>query len=179
MSSYEPVSLSFVQDLARACTLDGDFLLRSGERSSRYFDKYQFEARPTLLRPLAVHMARFLDRKTELLAGLELGGIPLATAISLETGLSTVFVRKQAKAYGTCKAIEGPSAAGKNVTVIEDVVTTGGAIIDSVSKLRAEGAIVNEVVCAIWRGSSLDQLEQNGLALKWALCRDDLDRALS
>jgi orotate phosphoribosyltransferase len=160
--------------ISTACTLRGEFLLRSGTTTDHYFDKYQFEARPDLLRPLASRLGELLPPQTEVLAGLELGGIPLATAVSLHTGLSTTFVRKHAKAYGTQKAIEGPSVDGKRVTVIEDVVTTGGQIIESVAMLRKEGAIVDHVVCAIWRGSDLTPLRDAGLTMIWAFSASDL-----
>lgn len=87
-----------------------------------------------------------------MIAGLELGGVPLATAISLETGLPAAFVRKEAKTYGTCRAVEGQDVNGKNVTFIEDVITTGGAVGDALQLVSAEGAHVLAVVCAIWRG---------------------------
>ena len=167
-----------IRDLAASigvvCTLEGQFQLRSGTTTDRYFDKYQFEARPDLLRPLAGRLAELLPSGTEVLAGLELGGIPLATALSLHTGLPTTFVRKQAKGYGTQKAIEGPEVAGRKVTVVEDVVTTGGQIIESVAVLRKAGAIVDHVVCAIWRGSDLTPLRDVGLTLIWALEPSDL-----
>jgi orotate phosphoribosyltransferase len=138
--------------IADAATLEGEFLLRSGQTSPRYFDKYRFEADPLLLKPLAHAMSSLLPSGTEIIAGLELGGIPLVTAISLETGLPAVFVRKEAKTYGTCRAIEGQDIAGKKVTLIEDIITTGGAVADAHQQAVQEGADVLAVVCAIWRG---------------------------
>jgi orotate phosphoribosyltransferase len=163
-----------IREIAAVSSLKGEFKLRSGTAATLYFDKYQFEARPDLLAPLADWMAGLLDEDVDVLAGLELGGIPLATAMALATGLPAVFVRKEAKDYGTCKAIEGPDVAGKKVTVIEDVVTTGGQIVKSVGALRAAGAIVNTVVCAIWRGSDLSLLSEAGLTLRSVLTADDL-----
>src|ERR1700751_5807089 len=93
--------------IAEVSMLQGEFKLRSGQISNRYFDKYRFEGTPSLLKPLARAMAELIPSDTEILAGLELGGIPLVTAISLETGLPAAFVRKEAKTYGTCRAIEG------------------------------------------------------------------------
>jgi orotate phosphoribosyltransferase len=165
---------AIVRRVAEASTLRGEFVLRSGKVASTYFDKYQFEAQPLLLDPISRWMAGLLEPDVELLAGLELGGVPLATAISLRTGIPTVFVRKEAKSYGTCKAIEGPSVKGKRVTIIEDVVTTGGAILEAVEKLRSAGAHVNLVVCAIWRGTTLKELHEKGIELKWTLVPADL-----
>lgn len=117
--------------IADISTLEGEFLLRSGQISNLYFDKYRFEGDPLLLKPLAQAMTSLLPSDTEILAGLELGGVPLVTAISLETGLPAAFVRKAAKTYGTCRAIEGQDIAGRKVTFIEDVISTGGAVADA------------------------------------------------
>ena len=138
--------------VARAASLEGEFLLRSGQVSRTYFDKYRFEGDPQLLAPLAREMCALLPPGTEIIAGLELGGVPLVTAMSLHSGLPAAFVRKEAKTYGTCRAIEGQDVAGKNVTFIEDVITTGGAVADAHALAVAEGAQIRAVVCAIWRG---------------------------
>jgi orotate phosphoribosyltransferase len=134
-----------------ACYLEGDFLLRSGQRASFYFDKYLFEADPELLEAVAAHMSELVPAGTEVLAGLELGGVPLSTALSLRTGLPQALVRKQAKAYGTARLAEGADVAGRHVLVIEDVITTGGQVVASVEELRARGARVAAVLCAIDR----------------------------
>lgn len=132
--------------------LTGTFTLRSGQVSHEYFDKYRFEARPELLSEIAKHMAPLIPAGTEVLAGLEMGGIPIATALSLQTGLPCVFVRKEAKEYGTCKFAEGFDIEGKKVCVVEDVVTTGGQVVLSTKDLRSLGATVNHVLCVIHRG---------------------------
>ncbi|WP_413292980.1 orotate phosphoribosyltransferase [Bdellovibrio sp. HCB185ZH] len=132
--------------------LTGEFKLRSGQISNEYFDKYRFEAQPTLLREIAKQMVPLIPPGTEVLAGLEMGGIPIATALSLETGIPCVFVRKEAKEYGTCKFAEGLEIAGKNVLVIEDVVTTGGQVVLSTADIRSLGAKVSHVLCVIHRG---------------------------
>src|SRR5687768_13269484 len=111
--------------------ITGDFLLRSGKRSHEYFDKYRFESNPELLREIAKHLAPLVPSGTEYLAGLEMGGIPIATALSLETGIPAVFVRKEAKAYGTCKFAEGAEIQGKRLCIIEDVITSGGQVLIS------------------------------------------------
>ena len=98
--------------------LTGEFKLRSGQISHEYFDKYRFEAQPALLREIAKQMVPLIPPGTEVLAGLEMGGIPIATALSLETGLPCVFVRKEAKAYGTCQFAEGLDVKGKKVLVL-------------------------------------------------------------
>src|SRR6478752_171042 len=80
----------------------GEFKRRSWQTSNVYFDKYQFESSPRLLQEIARHMVALVPAATEVLAGLELGGVPIATALSFETGLPTAFVRKERKTYGTC-----------------------------------------------------------------------------
>lgn len=132
--------------------LTGEFKLRSGRISNEYFDKYRFEARPEILREIAKQMAPLIPVGTEVLAGLEMGGIPIATALSLETGIPCVFVRKEAKSYGTCQFAEGYDIKDKKVCVIEDVVTTGGQVVISTGDLRSLGAQIDTVLCVIHRG---------------------------
>ncbi len=96
-------------DIDAICRLSGQFTLRSGQVSSEYFDKYLFESQPALLARVAAQMERLLPADTDLLGGLELGGIPIATMVSARTGLPALFVRKKAKEYGTCKLAEGPA----------------------------------------------------------------------
>jgi orotate phosphoribosyltransferase len=172
----EPIDrMEMGRRISSMSTLHGEFLLRSGQTATRYFDKYQFESQPDVLRPLAAWMNELVDDKTDLLAGLEMGGVPLATAMSLQSGMPLVFVRKQAKSCGTRKAIEGPNVEGKNITVVEDVVTTGGQIVQSVELLREAGAKVTTVVCAIWRGNDLTPLTDAGLELRWTITPDNFD----
>src|SRR3954452_7885887 len=90
-----------------AAHLTGTFTLRSGAVSNEYFDKYRFEADPELLRAIAEATASLVPSGIDALAGLELGGVPLATMLSQVTGLPSLFVRKQAKTYGTCQLAEG------------------------------------------------------------------------
>lgn len=143
---------TLADDIRAIASLEGEFRLRSGQISSRYFDKYRFESDPLILQRIAARMVTLLPPGTEILAGLELGGVPIATAMSLATGLPVIFVRKEAKAYGTCQAVEGRDVRGKRVILIEDVITTGGAVADAAKLVADAGAHVIGVVCAIWRG---------------------------
>ena len=131
--------------------LTGEFVLRSGNISNFYWDKYRFESYPTLLTAIAKEMAKLLPSECNGLAGLELGGIPLATALSLQTGLPCFYVRKEAKTYGTCNLIEGGAQEGSTLVVIEDVITTAGQVCTSIEQIRAEGYTVEHVVAAIDR----------------------------
>ena len=117
------------------CRLTGDFTLRSGQVASTYIDKYLFEADPELLSAIAAHMAKLMPDTTEVVAGLELGGVPVATAIALATGIPAAFVRKETKTYGTAKLVEGADVAGRHVLIIEDAITTGGQAAASTSSL--------------------------------------------
>jgi len=147
--------VSTLDDLAsridRLCRLEGTFTLRSGAISHTYFDKYRFEGDPAVLREVVDQLAPLVLPETEILAGLEMGGIPLATGLALATGLPAVFVRKQAKPYGTAKLAEGGEIAGKRLLIVEDVVTSGGQIAISAGDLRALGATVTHALCVIDR----------------------------
>jgi orotate phosphoribosyltransferase len=158
--------------------ITGKFLLRSGKISNEYFDKYKFESLPELLAPIAEHMQKLIPENTEILAGLEMGGIPLSSAISLQTGLPSIFVRKKAKEYGTRKLAEGTDFAGKKVCVVEDVVTTGGQIIESVEELRKLGAIVTSVMCVIVReDKAFENLKKANLTLLPLFTMEELKKS--
>jgi orotate phosphoribosyltransferase len=160
--------------------LTGTFTLRSGQVATEYFDKYRFEADPVLLADVAAAMVPLLPGGTEVLAGLELGGVPIATALSLRTGLPAAFVRKEAKQYGTARLAEGAEIAGRRVTVVEDVITTGGQVVISTEQLRDLGAIVDHVVCVIDRSPDHGAaLGAAGLSMSALLTRAELDAAES
>ncbi|MBN2310396.1 MAG: orotate phosphoribosyltransferase [Candidatus Hydrogenedentes bacterium] len=158
--------------------LTGEFRLRSGVVSREYFDKYLFEAEPALLRAIAEAMAELVPPETEVLAGLELGGVPVATALSYVSGLPAVFVRKKAKEYGTCKLAEGAAIDGRDVLIVEDVVTSGGQIVLSAKDLRARGATLSHAVCVVDReAGAAERLAAEGLALHPLFTMTDLNHA--
>ncbi|MEJ7569382.1 MAG: orotate phosphoribosyltransferase [Gaiellaceae bacterium] len=165
---------TLAERINRRCHLTGSFQLRSGQMSKEYFDKYLFETQPHVLREVSEVMVGLLPA-CDLLAGVELGGVPIATVMSQLTGLPTVFVRKQAKNYGTCKCIEGDPVEGQRVVVIEDVVTTGGALLQASTELRKAGAELDTAVCAVDReqGGSANLLA-HGIQLRAALTGSDL-----
>jgi orotate phosphoribosyltransferase len=167
-------------DIDRVCRLAGSFVVRSGQTVTEYFDKYLFESDPLLLRRVAEAMQPLVPKHTQLLGGLELGGIPIVTMLSSVMGLPALFVRKQAKEYGTRRLAEGAEVAGRRITLVEDVITTGGAVRQAVTALRDAGAAVHTVMCAIDRsptpGRALDDVR---LETRYLFTRADLDLARS
>ena len=161
-------------DINGIARLTGTFRLRSGTMASEYFDKYRFESEPALLRRVAEAMVRLIPPGTQVLAGCELGGVPLATAMALQCGLPAVFVRKAAKEYGTCQAIEGRDVRGLAVAIVEDVISTGGAVVHSATLLRDAGATLTGVICAIWRPASPPRLDMLDIPVLPVLTAKDL-----
>ncbi len=109
--------------------LEGDFVLRSGKRSTWYLDKYRFETDPELLRALGERIAAVAaehEPDATRLAGPALGAVALAASAAMASGLPFMIVRGETKEYGTEKRIEGPFEAGELVCLVEDVVTSGG-----------------------------------------------------
>lgn len=159
--------------------LTGEFLLRSGQTSSEYFDKYQFEARPKLLDAIADHLLPFIPKDCDYLGAMEMGGIPIATALALKSGKEMIFIRKEAKTYGTSKFAEGPKFKGKTLCLIEDVITTGGQVAISTAMLREEGATVKDVLCVIDRSQGKkEKLQEAQLELKSLFTMDELKASL-
>ena len=126
--------------LMEAAYREGDFTLRSGRKSHYIIDKYGFETRPELMREIARELAAMLPEDVDRLAGVELGGVPLVTAVSLQTGIPFVIVRKGSKGHGLDRPFEGELIEGEHVVLIEDVATTGGAACAAAQVLRESGA---------------------------------------
>ncbi len=156
---------ALARELVKASYLKGDFVLRSGRRSDRYFDKFLFETEPALLKELGRHLAELVPAETQRLAAPELGAVLLGGAVSLQTGLPLVLVRKEPKGYGTAKRLEGRYEAGERVTVIEDVVTTGGDSLRSVAALRDAGLEIVHLVVVLDRGEGGEEnIRKAGIA---------------
>ena len=149
-----PARAELGRRLVERAYLEGDFVLRSGRRSRYYLDKYRFETDPELLAGLGREIAA-LQREhapqADLLAGPELGAVPLAAVASVESGLPYVIVRKAAKDYGTANRLEGVYEPGRRVCVVEDVVTSGGALLDAVAALREAELDVCAAICVVDR----------------------------
>ncbi len=168
-----PVALA--RQVFQVAHLTGSFRLRSGTTSSEYFDKYRFESDPMLLKEIARELSLLITVDYDALAGLEMGGIPIATMLSQFTGKPALFIRKKAKDYGTCRFAEGGEVKGRRLLLVEDVVTSGGQIIESARALRSDGAAISNVVCVIDReAGGVAALAKEGLTLTSLFTMSDL-----
>jgi len=148
--------------------------------STEYFDKYLFEADPALLSEICVHLERLLPDDVDALAGLELGGVSIAAVLSQATSVKLLQIRKEPKSYGTRKQIEGGPVAGKRVVIVEDIVTSGGQIVESATLLRRHGAEIPAVISVVDREAGADEsLVAIGLAYNPLFTIRELERFAS
>ena len=150
------VDADLARDIDACCRLTGEFTLRSGQVARSTSTSTSSRPGRPCCAGWSTRWSTWCPEGTELLGGLELGGIPIVTVLSSRTDLPALFVRKKAKEYGTCKLAEGPDVAGRRVTLVEDVITTGGAVRDATRALREPGAVVEVVLCAIDRSPEGD-----------------------
>lgn len=132
----------------------GEFTLASGDKSSYYIDIKKASTNPKVLKIIAVIMAEKvleLDHVPDKIAGVVLGSVPLAAALSLETGIPYIMIRKEKKDHGTGKLIEGELNDGDRVLVVEDVITTAGSSINAIEIIRVAGGKVTDVFSVIDR----------------------------
>ena len=164
--------------LVQHALLEGDFLLRSGKRSTFYLDKYRFETQPDLLRALGERLAaatRGVAPEAVRLAGPALGAVALAASASMASELPFIIIRNETKDYGTANRIEGPFDEGDVVCLLEDVVTSGGALAESVSAIRDAGLVVRNAVCVVDREEGgADALARLGVRLSSLYRASDL-----
>ena len=155
--------------LVEHALLEGDFVLRSGRRSSYYLDKHRFETQPDLLRQLGERLAAVthtVEPDAVRLAGPALGAVVLAASASMASGVPFIIVRGETKEYGTANRIEGPYRSGELVCLLEDVVTSGGALAEAVSALRDGGLVVRHALCVVDREEGgADALARIGVRL--------------
>lgn len=167
------------RDLVQHAYLEGNFVLSSGRRSRYYFDKYLFETKPQILRPLSKLLAQQIPADVDRIAGPELGAVALATAASLETNIPFVIVKKTTKEYGTQRAVEGEIHPGERAVVIEDVMTTGAQAIVSAEKLRAIGVEVLFILGIVDREEGArENVEAAGFQFKSLFTRSELESHL-
>ncbi|MDI6760772.1 MAG: orotate phosphoribosyltransferase [Candidatus Brocadiaceae bacterium] len=158
---------SLAKELVAVAYLEGDFDLSSGKKSKYFFDKYLFEAEPKLLGLVTEYLLEMIPPGTQRLAGMEIGAIPLITALSLKSGIPFVIVRKTKKSYGTARLVEGGLSQGDVVVLVEDVVTTGQQALRAVKVLQEGGAKVTKVICVIDREEGgRKNIEAEGLSFE-------------
>ena len=163
-----------IEKMKQIALLHGEFTLRSGKKSNWYFDKYRFEGIPSIMRSVAHQMARLIPAGTDRLAGIELGGVPMCTALSLETDIPCMFVRKQAKEHGTMAQVEGVYEPEDSVLIVEDVVTTGGQAIELIKQLRVNGLNVIGTLAVLNRAEgSQDAFADENIPFWWLFSRED------
>jgi orotate phosphoribosyltransferase len=164
--------------LVGAAYLEGDFVLRSGKRSRYYLDKYRFETRPDLLAALGDRIAaavREHEPEADRLAAPVLGGVVLAASASLVSGLPFLMIRDAAKEYGTANRIEGPFEKGESVCFVEDIVTSGGALLSAIEAAREAGLVVRTAVCVVDREEGgADALARHAVRLRALFRAGDL-----
>ncbi|HJP43914.1 MAG: orotate phosphoribosyltransferase [Candidatus Poseidoniia archaeon] len=133
----------------------GDFRLTSGRRSKFYVNLKLAATRPQILERIASEMVQLLPDKAEVIAGMELGAVPLAVALSLKTGLPYVMIRKGERVHGTGSRIEGELLG--NVIVVEDVATSGGSLVDAAEVIRRAGGTVERAIVVVDREEGADE----------------------
>lgn len=138
----------------------GRFVLTSGAISDYYIDIKKASANPMVLKKIAEALAEYTDGY-DLIAGMELGAVPLVVAVSLETEIPYVIVRKEKREHGTSKQIEGGDVKNKKVLVIEDVTTSGGSVVKTIQILRENQAEVDEVLVVVDRESGAEEKLQS------------------
>ena len=158
-----------------ASYLEGDFTLRSGRKSSFYIDKYLFETQPEILAEVARRMGEKVDDQTSRIAGAELGGVAIAAATSLVSGLPFLIVRNARKDYGTGKDYEGALERKDRIMLVEDIATTGGQVIEAAKTLTDAGAVIQRIVAVVDRGQGASEnIAKAGFVFESLLNAEDL-----
>jgi len=161
--------------IADTAVLHGDFTLRSGRKSTWYIDKYLFSTKPDILRAIGPLFAEMIPEGATLLAGAELGGIPLVTSASMARDLPCVFIRNQKKEYGTAKQLEGTLKPEDRVVIIEDIATTGGQVLEAAATITSIGATVESIIAVIDRcEGARENIEASGFNFQSLFTTADL-----
>ena len=161
--------------IADLSLLRGEFTLRSGRKSNYYLDKYRFETYPDVLQALGAMFADRVGANVDRIAGAELGAVALAAATSIASGKPFVIVRNKKKDYGTSKAVEGALNPGETVMIVEDVLTTGGQVLEAAQSLKDAGAKVDRIVAVIDRlEGARANIESAGYVLESLFTTKDL-----
>ena len=132
----------------------GDFTLASGKKSRYYIDIKKASTNPAVLKLIAIEIKNKIQERSmqgDFIGCVALGGVPIAVAVSLETGLPLVIVRKETKDYGTKGQIIGDPEPGSLVILVEDVTTTGGSVLKAIEILKEEELEVHYVLVVVDR----------------------------
>lgn len=155
--------------------LRGEFTLRSGRKSNYYLDKYRFETQPDCLLELGKMIASRIPAEVQRLAGPELGAVPLAASAAMQCNKPCIFVRNQKKEYGSAKQIEGVYNKGEKIVLIEDIITSGGQVVEAAKSLSEAGLEVVKVIVIIDREEGGRQaIEAAGLKVEALFTTTDL-----
>ena len=155
--------------------LEGDFTLRSGKKSKYYFDKYLFETQPDILETMGAEIAKRIPPGTQRIAAPELGAVALGAAASLASRLPFFIVRNAKKEYGTAKQIEGLLQPGENVVLVEDIITTGGQVVEAIKLITSVGGKITKVIVALDRQEGgRENIEKEGVIVEAVLTKGDL-----
>lgn len=170
-------SIDLIRRVKSAAYLEGEFVTRAGKKTNYYIDKYLFSTDPSILEPLAIALAKLLpDAATyDRIAAPELGAVALAAAVSLVAKKPFVIVRKGDKGYGTNKLMEGLVSAGEKVVVLEDVITTGGAVLKACDVLKANKIEIVKLIGVINREEGgIENIQAAGYAVDALITTTDL-----
>jgi orotate phosphoribosyltransferase len=161
--------------IAQVALLRGEFTLRSGRKSNFYLDKYRFETQPDILWAIARLFAERVGPQVDRIAGAELGAVPLAAATGIACGKPCVFIRNQKKDYGTAQQLEGVLNPGETVLIVEDVLTTGGQVLEAAESLKSACAKIDRIVAVIDRlEGARENIEKAGYAYESLFTIKDL-----
>jgi len=156
----------------------GEFTLASGAKSDYYIDIKKASTDPKVLYLISQMMAEKIQisgKRYDRIAGVVLGSVPLAAALSLATGIPYVMIRKEKKDHGTTKLIEGDMNKGDKVLVVEDVITSAGSSINAIGTLREAGADVEDIISVIDReAGGREALKNIGVSLTSLVKASDL-----
>lgn len=166
------------RDVAAVSSQHGDFVLSNGHRTPLYFDRFLMQCYPGILRRLARRIADGLPDATRRVAGSEPGSVPLATAVSLETGLPCVLVRRSEASPGVDPPVEGEHWPGEPTVLVADILASGRHAAGLAMVLRARGLDVPMVAAVIDREvGAREELATRGLEAFVLFTETDLRRS--
>ncbi|AMD18468.1 orotate phosphoribosyltransferase [Methanobrevibacter sp. YE315] len=148
--------------------LEGDFTLSSGKKSNYYINMKKAITEPEILSTISKLITeKIKDDEIDKVAGPALGAVPIATAVSLESGLPLLMIRKEKKGYGTSKLIEGELLEGDDVIVVEDVSTTGGSLLKAIKAIKDNGGNVKRAFVVVDREEgAIEEFKKEGIVLE-------------